>query len=192
MSKELLVVYRYDEDGWFTNPTFAQWSEYFKEYSMPDRTTKVAPEAKDGYWYKYDDQSDSWNEVKIPTTPEEVMAMGAISHQSQTDHSIEARLVLQLIAEKYQSTHRIVRGEEDLSWSLEAIPEKTPEEKAIEAAEQKRATAQANLSKTDYVAVKIAEGVATKEEYAKVLAQRQVWRDEVNSAEAELMSLRGE
>ena len=36
------------------------------------------------------------------------------------------------------------------------------------------------LSSTDYVACKIAEGVATKEEYSEVLAQRQQWREQVN------------
>lgn len=36
------------------------------------------------------------------------------------------------------------------------------------------------LSKTDYVAAKIAEGVATREEYESVLSQRQRWRDEIN------------
>lgn len=36
------------------------------------------------------------------------------------------------------------------------------------------------LSETDYVAAKITEGVATREEYESVLSQRQRWRDEIN------------
>ena len=36
------------------------------------------------------------------------------------------------------------------------------------------------LKNTDYVAAKIAEGAATKEEYAKIIANRQKWRDEIN------------
>ena len=39
------------------------------------------------------------------------------------------------------------------------------------------------LNSTDYIAAKIAEGVATKEEYADQLAQRQSWRDEINELE---------
>ena len=39
------------------------------------------------------------------------------------------------------------------------------------------------LSDTDYIACKIAEGVATKEEYAEVIAQRQEWRKEINKLE---------
>lgn len=34
------------------------------------------------------------------------------------------------------------------------------------------------------MAAKIAEGAATKEEYAAVLSQREVWRKEINEAEA--------
>lgn len=39
------------------------------------------------------------------------------------------------------------------------------------------------LSTTDYVVIKIAEGVATPEEYADVIAKRQVWRAEINELE---------
>lgn len=37
-----------------------------------------------------------------------------------------------------------------------------------------------NLSETDYAIIKIAEGVACKEEYADIIEQRQAWRDELN------------
>lgn len=43
-----------------------------------------------------------------------------------------------------------------------------------------------NLLNTDYVACKIAEGSATIEEYADVIEQRRLWRDEINRLEAEL------
>ena len=36
------------------------------------------------------------------------------------------------------------------------------------------------LSNTDYIAAKIAEGAATKEEYSDILRKRQAWRDEIN------------
>lgn len=39
------------------------------------------------------------------------------------------------------------------------------------------------LADTDYVACKIAEGVATREEYVEILAERQVWRKEINRLE---------
>lgn len=45
------------------------------------------------------------------------------------------------------------------------------------------------LSATDYVAMKYAEGWINDEEYSDIKAQRQVWRDEVNQLEAEIISL---
>ena len=42
------------------------------------------------------------------------------------------------------------------------------------------------LGNTDYVVIKIAEGVATFEEYIEVLEQRKQWRAEINELEAEL------
>ena len=40
------------------------------------------------------------------------------------------------------------------------------------------------LSETDYVVIKIAEGSATAEEYADVIAQRKQWRKEINQLES--------
>lgn len=39
------------------------------------------------------------------------------------------------------------------------------------------------LSDTDYAVIKIAEGAATPDEYAEVIAQRQAWRAEINQLE---------
>lgn len=42
------------------------------------------------------------------------------------------------------------------------------------------------LSETDYAVIKIAEGSATAEEYADVIAQRKQWRKEINVLEHNL------
>lgn len=44
---------------------------------------------------------------------------------------------------------------------------------------------QNRLAETVYQAIKFAEGWTTEEEYAPIKAQRQAWRDEINSLEAE-------
>lgn len=49
---------------------------------------------------------------------------------------------------------------------------------------------EAKLSSTDYIAAKIAEGKATKAEYADKIAQRQTWRDDINAANAEIERLK--
>ena len=42
------------------------------------------------------------------------------------------------------------------------------------------------LSATDYVVIKIAEGVATAEEYADTIAERAKWRERINAIQKEL------
>lgn len=46
------------------------------------------------------------------------------------------------------------------------------------------------LTATDYIAAKIAEGKATKSEYADKIADRQQWRDDINAANAEIERLK--
>ena len=45
------------------------------------------------------------------------------------------------------------------------------------------------LTSTDYIAAKIAEGKATKTEYADKIAERQTWRDDINAAKEEIARL---
>ena len=49
---------------------------------------------------------------------------------------------------------------------------------------------EAKLTATDYIAAKIAEGKATKAEYAAKIAERQQWRDDINAAQAEIERLK--
>ena len=46
-----------------------------------------------------------------------------------------------------------------------------------------------SLSKTDYQAIKYAEGAISEEKYAPIKAQRQAWRDEINNLENQLKEL---
>ncbi len=61
---------------------------------------------------------------------------------------------------------------------------------AINAQESIILDREAKLSATDYIAAKIAEGKATKTEYAEKIAQRQQWRDDINAANAEIERLK--
>ena len=58
-------------------------------------------------------------------------------------------------------------------------------QEAINAQESIILDCEAKLTATDYIAAKIAEGKATKKEYAGKIDERQQWRDEINAATAE-------
>ena len=61
---------------------------------------------------------------------------------------------------------------------------------AINAQESIILDREARLTATDYIAAKIAEGKATKAEYADKIADRQTWRDDINAANAEIDRLK--
>lgn len=61
---------------------------------------------------------------------------------------------------------------------------KNPEPTQEEINAQRIAELKELLKSTDYVVIKIAEGAATAEDYADVIAQRQAWRAEINRLEA--------
>ena len=65
---------------------------------------------------------------------------------------------------------------------LRTAEEKAPELKRIAAA-QEISELKAKLVATDYIAAKIAEGAATREEYAEELAERAAWRNRINELE---------
>ena len=65
--------------------------------------------------------------------------------------------------------------------------EPTAEELARQEKLNQIAHLKGELAKTDYQAIKYAEGWFTDEEYAEIKAQRQAWRDQINALEAELL-----
>ena len=56
-------------------------------------------------------------------------------------------------------------------------------EAAEDANEEQIARLKAYLAATDYVVIKIAEGVASSEVYADIITQRRDWREEINKLE---------
>lgn len=75
------------------------------------------------------------------------------------------------------------------NWVYEAISEPEPEPEpyvpiAADPKQQEIYELKGKLSDSDYAIIKIAEGAATKEEYAELIIQRQVWRARINELEA--------
>lgn len=61
---------------------------------------------------------------------------------------------------------------------------------AINAQESIILDREGKLTATDYIAAKIAEGKATKTEYADKIAERQQWRDDINASQTEIERLK--
>ncbi|HIU85218.1 MAG TPA: hypothetical protein IAC66_07635 [Candidatus Aphodousia gallistercoris] len=181
---EAPIAYIYDEDGYYFLCKPKQESPRVKgKFLTPLNSTEVEPEIPDGYFAHW--SGAKWEYEKIPSTAEEFVG-AKISHKSQTARNQLLRQLLQKLVEEDSDHYRVIRGseEEGLWWSVERIPEKTQDEKDLEAAKLEEQKAMAYLNSTDYVAVKIAEGVATKDEYADVLQKRAETRELINGLRA--------
>lgn len=72
-------------------------------------------------------------------------------------------------------------------WVETATPDEIAAANPPPTAAQQIASLKAQLTATDYQAIKYAEGWLTAEEYEPIKAQRQAWRDEINRLESEII-----
>lgn len=94
---------------------------------LPDHVVDVAaPEDPGHYFYKLNTDRAGWVPEKKPTSASECVAVGAVSHTSQTERCAALRELFQKLTEG--STEYHVKRGQDLSWAVEQIPEKTVEE----------------------------------------------------------------
>ena len=176
-------IFYFDTDGYFQNVGFAQ-SDKNGALLMPRNATTVEPELDEAYFYKWNKEQNAWLAEKKPTNASELVGQ-VVDHKSQTPHMIELRKILENLT-KDNPRYRDERGtkEEGYHHKVVYIPEPTQDEKDLDSAKQEEQELQSFLNSTDYVAAKLAEGVATKEEYAEVLQQRAEARDRINALRA--------
>lgn len=160
-----------DEDGYFEDMTVVQELEGVE---LPDHCVDIAaPKDPAHFFYKLNDDRKGWTAEKKPTTAAECVACGVVSHESQTERCGELRNLFQTLAEG-STEYRVKRGE-DLSWTVEKIPEKTEAEKLAEAEEQVRAQRDSLIAATDFLMA--SDYPISDEDRAAVAAYRQALRD---------------
>lgn len=177
----LVTIFYYDDENYFSDVGVAQ--KVGDEVLLPPNATAVTFEPDATKFAKWN--GTAWEFEDKPTKVEDFVGI-QVSHKSQTPHNCEMRALLQHYVEVTEGW-RVTRGpeEEGLWWGVEEIPEATEiEKKQSEISELK-----GKLASTDYVVMKISEGVATTEEYAGVLEDRQSWRARINELEKEIASL---
>lgn len=147
MTSDFKTAYRFDDAGYFEHELSVQVID--GEALMPPSATLLPPwdDAKpdDKVFYRFD--GESWKSEAKPTCAAECVGI-VISHTTITPHDIEMRSLIQKFSQ--EEGYREKRGE-DLSWSVEKIPEKTPEEKLAEAEEQVRSKRDSLIADTDYL-----------------------------------------
>ncbi len=181
----LIPIFYFDDEDFFAYEGKAQ--KIGNDVLMPENATQKSPDMSllQEKFAKWNEESQNWDYIEKPKTAKDFLGV-QVSHKSQTPHNQELRQLVQSLVNEDPEHFRVIRGSEDegLWWGVEEIPKKTQDEKDLEKAKADEQTALAYLRSTDYVAVKIAEGVATTEEYAEVLQKRAKAREEVNALRA--------
>lgn len=191
--KPVKIVYRFDEEGYFKGEARAYKHPELDKWLIPLNCVETAPDSEKLKTHFAKLVDGAWTYESIPTSPEDFIGK-QVSHKSQTKHNQLLRSLLQELVNKDSSHYRVIRGseEEGLWWSVEKIPEKTEEEKAIEQKTAQVCLLKSKLRETDYVAIKIAEGVVDEEDserYSDLIEQRKAWRKQINDLNSEISVL---
>lgn len=181
----LIPIFYFDDENFFAYEGKAQ--KIGNDVLMPENATQKSPDMSllQEKFAKWNEESQNWDYIEKPKTAKDFLGV-QVSHKSQTPRNQELRQLVQSLVNEDPEHFRVIRGSEDegLWWGVEEIPEKTQDEKDLEKAKADEQAALAYLRSTDYVAVKIAEGVATTDEYTEVLQKRAQAREEVNALRA--------
>lgn len=123
-----------DEDGYYAG-LMACMKDKKGNLMLPDNVVQIPAPCDDptqaDAFYKFDSDKSDWVAEKKPVTGEDCVALGPVSHQSQTARNYELRFLYQKIVEENSESFRMTRGD-NLEWIVEAIPPKTEEELAEE------------------------------------------------------------
>lgn len=169
----LKVAYFYDEDGFYAGETM--WQLLNGAFVPCPMSTDVAPwgdgELDPTLFYRYDEKTEQWSTEKKPQSAEDFLGI-VVSHTSMTPHDIEMRELCKKFAQT--DGYREVRSE-DLAWSIEKIPEPTPEEKLAQAEEGVRAKRDSLIRETDFLLM--ADYPISEEDRKQVEEYRQKLRD---------------
>lgn len=175
---DLFDLPQIDEDGYFCGMCTCMNDPITGEALCPPDVVNIeTPKNPELFWYKFN--GSTWTLESKPTTCEECIKFNPVSHSSGSTRSIELRDIFQRLVNQ-DLEHYQVSLDENGDWVMEARPEKSEEEqKNAKIAEYKH-----KLEDTDYITIKLAEGVITKEECSEILEQRAMWRALINELES--------
>ncbi len=124
MKNGLINTYHYDQYGYYEGVVTTQVLD--GAALMPPCCIATAPEVKEGFFYKINDTDDGWIAEAKPKSAKDCIGL-VVKHEDNSDRGCELKKLMQEFCNADPAHFKIVRAG-DLSWSVEAIPEKTLEE----------------------------------------------------------------
>lgn len=122
------TAYSFDEHGHYKNAVMVMNDPISGELLLPEDCVTFAPDEKKlaTAWAQLNDDKTAWNYTTKPTTAAECVGM-YVKHTDQCPWAHEVRALFEALCEADKEHYRVVRDDE-LTQTVEAIPEKTLEE----------------------------------------------------------------
>ena len=143
-ANELITVYGFDQEGHYTGEVLAQVDPKDKILLVPDNCVTFSPGNDGTCYYTISEDKTQWIAHKWPGAAADCVGI-FIEHTDHCQWAEKMRTRFEELCEASTKYH-VVRDEGDLCMTVEAIPEKTAEELAEEAAEQELQDFDAQLS----------------------------------------------
>ena len=134
MSTNLVTAYRYDDQGFYIG------ADLIQEGFLPPDDTLTEPALKDGYWSKFDKETQEWHNELIPTSCKEVVDQGlSVVANSSEPHDRELIALFARLVAAEKDVYQLHTESDTLVQTIEKIPEPTAEEKERQKQEQEKA-----------------------------------------------------
>lgn len=171
---KLLDYYYSDSEGWFVGK--GQTINDKKGVPLlPYYGTIEEPFNKDGYWDKLNFNTKTWVLVKKPDSIAEIIEQQITCiANSPKPHEQELKAIMEALVST-DSEHYRTTVNSEMVMSIEAIPEKTEEEKRAEKETEMRAQRDALLTATDFYLM--SDYPISEEDLNKIKEYRQTLRD---------------
>lgn len=121
---ELITCYKYNKDGYYDGPVLVQVIN--DQPLMPSNCVQFSPSLSENSWYKINENKDAWVAELKPTKAEDCVNL-IIKHEDNSSRGVELKQLFKELCAK-EPEHYKVKRDNNLSWYVERIPEKTLEE----------------------------------------------------------------
>lgn len=146
MATRLQTAYRFDKYNYYRGEDKVMADEAGNLF-LPDDDTMIAPELKEGYWSKFDKETQKWHNELIPTSCHEVVDQGlSVVANSSEPHDRELIALFARLVAAEKDVYQLHTESGTLVQTIEKIPEPTAEEKERQEQEQEKAALDSQIA----------------------------------------------
>lgn len=146
MAARLQTAYRFDKYNYYLGKDKVM-ADNAGNLFLPDDDTMIVPELREGYWSKFDKETQEWHNELIPTSCKEVIDQGlSVVSNSSEPHDRELIALFARLVAAEKDVYQLHTESGTLVQTIEKIPEPTAEEKERQKQEQEKAALDSQIA----------------------------------------------